>query len=269
MTDIFITLLLATAIIMLGVAFLLLKVIRVFVEETINPTIFATPEEKRLRKLAKEQAAEDQTIAPESKQPSVWLRLMGLKPISEEKDLVMEHTFDGIAELDNPTPAWFMVLFYGTIIFGIIYLLNYHVFNWAPLQEEEYVIELKQAEEAKTAMLLKPGNGANKINENNVEQSKDAPVLQAGAGLFKTACAPCHGEKGEGIVGPNLTDEFWLHGGTVKDIFKTIKYGVPDKGMIAWEKTMRPKQIADITSYIMSLKGSKPAGAKAPQGTKL
>src|SRR5690606_5524518 len=116
------------------------------------------------------------------KQPSLWLRLMGLKPISEEKDLVMEHTFDGIAELDNPTPAWFMVLFYGTIIFAIIYLLNYHVFNWAPLQDEEYVIELKQAEEAKTAMLLKPGNGANKINENNVEQSKDAAVLQAGAG---------------------------------------------------------------------------------------
>src|SRR5690606_17406499 len=152
--------------------------------------------------------------------------------------------------LDNPTPAWFMVLFYGTIIFGIIYLLNYHIFSWAPLQDEEYAIELKQAEEAKTAMLLKPGNAANKINEDNVEQSTDAAVLQAGAVLFKTACSPCHGEHAEGLVGPNLTDEFWLHGGTVKDIFKVIKYGVPDKGMIAWEKTMRPKQIADITSYI-------------------
>jgi len=263
MTEIFITILLITSIIVLGVSYLLLKVIRVFVEETINPTLFASPEEKRLRKLEEQK---EPVMKP--KRPSIWIRIMGLKPLSEEKDLVMEHSFDGITELDNPTPAWFMVLFYGTIIFAIVYLLNYHVFDWAPLQEEEYVIELQQAEEAKTAMLLKPGNAANKINENNVEQSTDPAVLQAGANLFKTACAACHGEKAEGLVGPNLTDEFWLHGGTVKDIFKTIKYGVPDKGMIAWEKTMRPKQIADITNYILSLQGSNPAGAKGPQGTK-
>jgi cytochrome c oxidase cbb3-type subunit 3 len=249
---------------MLGVAFLLLKVIRVFVEETTNPTVFASAEEKKLRKAAAVEAVDGKM-----KRPSVWVRLAGLRPLSEENDLVMEHTFDGITELDNPTPAWFMVLFYGTIIFGIIYLLNYHVFSWAPLQDEEYTIELKQAQEEKTAMLLKPGNAANKINENNVAQSSDAAVLQAGAALFKTACSPCHGEKAEGIVGPNLTDEYWLHGGTVKEIFKTIKYGVPDKGMISWEKTMRPKQIADIANYILSLQGSKPAGAKAPQGTKL
>ena len=263
MTEIFIAILLITAIIMLGVSFLLLKVIRVFVEEATNPTIFASPEEKRLQKLARLEEA-----SKKEKGPSIWTRLMGLKPLSEEKDLMMEHSFDGITELDNPTPAWFMVLFYGTIIFAVVYLLNYHVFNWSPLQDEEYTIELQKAEEAKTAMLLKPGNAANKINENNVEQSSDAAVLQAGAGLFKTACSPCHGEKAEGLVGPNLTDEYWLHGGTVKDIFKTIKYGVPDKGMVAWEKTMRPKQIADITNYILSLQGSNPPGAKAAQGTK-
>ena len=130
-------------------------------------------------------------------------------------------------------------------------------------------MQLQKAEEEKTAMLLKPGNAANKINENNMEQSTDPAVIAAGAAIFKTACAACHGEKGEGLVGPNLTDEFWLHGGTAKDIFKTIKYGVPDKGMIAWEKTMRPKQIADIANFILSLQGSKPAGAKGPQGTKL
>lgn len=266
MTELFIIILLITSVIVLGVAFLLLKVVKVFVEETISPTVFTSAEEKeRLQRAELESNAAEKAV----EKPSIWIKLMGLKPLSEEKDLVMEHSFDGITELDNPTPAWFMVLFYGTIIFGIVYLLNYHVFSWGPSQEEEYVIELKQAEEAKTAMLMKPGNAANKINENNIEQSSDPAVLQAGAGLFKTACAACHGEKAEGLVGPNLTDEFWLHGGTAKDIFKTIKYGVPDKGMIAWEKTMRPKQIADITNYILSLQGSNPAGAKAPQGTKL
>ncbi|NRF37278.1 cbb3-type cytochrome c oxidase N-terminal domain-containing protein [Pedobacter foliorum] len=263
MTDMFIWALLITAVLLLAVSVLLLKVIKVYVQETLNPTPFVTPEERELKRLAAEH-----TEAAVHKGPSIWTKLMGLRPISEEKDIVMEHKFDGIAELDNPTPAWFMVLFYGTIIFAIVYLLSYHVFGLGKLQEEEYTIELRQAEDAKIAFLQKPGSSANKINENNVEQSKDPAVLAAGAGLFKTACAPCHGEHAEGLVGPNLTDEFWLHGGTVNDIFKTIKYGVPDKGMIAWEKTMKPKQIADLTSYIMSLKGSNPANAKAPQGTK-
>ncbi|WP_214226234.1 cbb3-type cytochrome c oxidase N-terminal domain-containing protein [Pedobacter sp. B4-66] len=263
MTDMFIWALLITAVLLLAVSVLLLKVIKVYVQETLNPTPFATPEERKLKQLAAKNIEVEVR-----KGPSIWTKLMGLRPISEEKDIVMEHKFDGIAELDNPTPAWFMVLFYGTIIFAIVYLLSYHVFGLGKLQEEEYTIELRQAEDAKIAFLQKPGSSANKINENNVEQSKDPAVLTAGAGLFKAACAPCHGEHAEGLVGPNLTDEFWLHGGTVNDIFKTIKYGVPDKGMIAWEKTMKPKQIADLTSYIMSLKGSNPANAKAPQGTK-
>jgi cytochrome c oxidase cbb3-type subunit III len=263
MTDMFIWALLITAVLLLAVSVLLLKVIKVYVQESLNPTRLATPEEKRLRRIAAEKS---EMVLP--KKPSIWLKLMDLRPIAEEKDIVMEHQFDGIAELDNPTPAWFMVLFYGTIIFAIIYLLSYHVFGLGNLQEEEYAIELRQAEDAKIAFLQKPGSAANKINENNVEQSKDAGALTAGAGLFKTACAPCHGEHAEGLVGPNLTDEFWIHGGTVNNIFKTIKYGVPDKGMIAWEKTLKPKQIADLASYIMSLKGSNPAGAKAPQGVK-
>lgn len=264
MTDILITLLLVLAIMMLVVSVLILKVIRIFVQETLQPTPFATAEEKASRRLALEQRE-----VKTAKKPGLFTRLMGLKPISEEKDLVMEHTFDGIAELDNPTPAWFMVLFYGTITFAIIYLLSYHVFGWAPLQDEEYAIELRQAEEAKTAMLLKPGNAANQVNENNVILTKDPAVLQSAALLFKSSCAPCHGENAQGIVGPNLTDAYWLHGGTLKDIFKTIKYGVPDKGMIAWEKTIRPKQIAELTSYILSLQGSNPPGAKAAQGSKL
>lgn len=263
MTDLFILLLLIAAALILVTALLVLKVVKVLVKESLDPTTFASPEEKAKLELLKEE-----TRAAAKKKLSLLNRIMGLKPIEEEKDLVMEHTFDGISELDNPTPAWFMVLFYGTIIFAVVYLLSYHVFGWGPLQEEEYAIELKQAEEARTAMLLQPGSASAKIDENNVEASKDAATLQSGATLFKSACSPCHGEQGQGIVGPNLTDEYWLHGGSVKDIFKTIKYGVPDKGMIAWEKTLRPKQISDLASYILSLQGSNPPGAKAPQGTK-
>jgi len=264
MTDIFICLLLLTAVLLVLVSLLVLRVIKVYTQEALNPVRFATPEEKRRRELELEQL---ESLRPPK--PSLWLKIMSLKPIEQEKDLVMEHTFDGIEELDNPTPAWFMVLFYGSIIFAIGYLLNYHVFNYGKLQDEEYVIEVQQAEEAKTAMLMKPGNAANQINENNVTVSTDKGQLADAALLFKNACTPCHGEHGQGIVGPNLTDEYWLHGGTIRDIFKTIKYGVPDKGMIAWEKTMRPKQIAAMANYILTLQGSKPAGAKAPQGKKL
>lgn len=261
--DIVICLMLITAVMILCVAILLLKVIKFYVRESINPTPFATPEEKERRRLEQEALH-----AIEKQKPTIWTKLMQLKPMEEEKNLVMDHKFDGIAELNNPTPAWFMVLFYGTIIFAICYLLTYHVFGFGKLQDEEYVAEIEQAADAKAAFLANPVNSASAVNENNIKQSKDAAVLKSGGALFATRCPPCHGDHGQGIVGPNLTDEFWLHGGKIKDVFKTIKYGVPDKGMISWEKSMSAQQISDIANYVLSLQGTKPAGAKAPQGTK-
>ncbi|WP_432713393.1 cbb3-type cytochrome c oxidase N-terminal domain-containing protein [Pedobacter sp.] len=252
-----------TAIMILGVSILLLKVIRFYVKESINPTPFATAAEKEKIRLAAAQAK-----ALKKAEPSIISRLMGLKPLSEEKDLVMEHEFDGIAELDNPTPGWFMVLFYGSIIFAVVYMFNYEVLGWGPHQEQEYETELLDAVAAKEAFLAKPGNAKNAVNENNIVQSNDAAVISSGAGLFVNRCTPCHGEQGQGIVGPNLTDEFWLHGGGVADVFKTIKYGVPEKGMIAWEKSLSATQIADLTNYILSLQGTNPPGAKAPEGDK-
>lgn len=261
--DIVIGLMLITAIMILCVAILMLKVIKFYVRESVNPTPFATPEEKEKRRLEQEAL---QVI--KDKKPSIWTKLMQLKPMEEEKNLVMEHKFDGIAELNNPTPAWFMILFYGTIIFAIGYLLTYDVLGFGKSQEEEYIAEIEQAAESKVAFLANPANVKNAVNENNMEQSKDEAVIKNGASLFANRCTPCHGEHGEGIVGPNLTDEYWLHGGTAKDVFKTIKYGVPEKGMIAWEKSLSAQQIADLTNYVLSLQGTKPAGAKAPQGNK-
>lgn len=264
MNDILIWALLFVSVSILIASILVLRVIRIYVRQSLHPTYFAAAEEREQHSLGE---AGPEAEKPEKK--SIWTWLLGLKPLSEEKDLVMEHEFDGIAELDNPTPAWFMVLFYGTIFIAVAYMFNYHVIGWGQSQEQEYAAELQQAEDDHIALLQKPGaGGANKINENNVEVSTDKVVLQAGAALFKNVCTPCHGEHAEGAVGPNLTDAHWLHGGTVKDIFKTIKYGVPEKGMIAWEKSMKAKQISDITSYIISLKGSNPPGAKAAQGTK-
>lgn len=181
-TDILICLLLLTAVLLAFVSLLVLRVIKVYVQEATNPIRFATPEEKRLRALELELE-----VAAKPAKPSLWLKVMSLKPIEQEKELVMEHTFDGIEELDNPTPAWFMVLFYGSILIAIGYLLNYHVFNYGKLQDEEYVIEMEQAEEAKTAMLMKPGNAANQINENNVTVSTDKAQLADAALLFKNA----------------------------------------------------------------------------------
>lgn len=242
---------------LLLVAVTLLKTFNKLSAELINPTPIVKREEKALDYI--------EWKAQQKAKSSVWNKLLGLRPMSEEKDLMLEHEFDGISELDNPTPAWFMWLFYSTIVIAIGYMLTYHVFKWAPLQDEEYAIEMKDAEAAKKEYLSK---SANLIDENSVTESNDAAILSAGQALYATNCVACHGDKGQGVVGPNLTDDYWLHGGTVNAIFKTIKYGVPEKGMISWEKVLTPKQISDITNYLHSLKGSNPPNPKAAQGAK-
>ncbi|PJJ83539.1 cbb3-type cytochrome c oxidase N-terminal domain-containing protein [Mucilaginibacter auburnensis] len=192
-------------------------------------------------------------------------RLLSLRPLSEEKDLIIEHEYDGIQELDNPTPAWFMYLFYGTIVFAFVYLMVYHVLGVGQLQDEEYKTEMAVANKQKEAFLAKSGSN---IDEKSVKLSTDPGDLAAGKSVFTASCAPCHGVQGQGVVGPNLTDDYWLHGGSVNAIFKTIKYGVTDKGMPTWEKQLSPKQIADVANYIKSLHGTNPPNPKEPQGQK-
>ncbi len=222
-----------------------------------------------LLKDAQASAPEEVEIAvpavevPKAEKRSIWQKLLSLRPLSEEKDLEIEHEFDGIKELDNPTPAWFMYLFYATVIFAVVYMLNFHVFKIGKSQEEEYIAEIEQAEAAKEAFLAQ---SENRVDENTVAVSTDPSVISSGQAIYDKNCMACHGDKGQGTVGPNLTDDYWLHGGTVKSIFKTIKYGVPDKGMISWEKQLTPKEIADVSNYIKSLRGTNPPGAKEPQG---
>ncbi|WP_207432021.1 c-type cytochrome [Sabulibacter ruber] len=181
------------------------------------------------------------------------------------KDILMEdHTYDGIFEFDNDLPPWWKYTFYVTIVFGVAYLLHYHVFQSGTLQIAEYEAEIQQA-----ALLNPSGGSEGNVNEvTNFKPLTEAPKLEAGKAAFVQNCAACHGAEGQGVVGPNLTDEFWLHGGDVNDIYKTIKYGVTSKGMVAWQKKLSDDQILEVSSYILSIQGSKPANAKAPQGEK-
>lgn len=197
---------------------------------------------------------------------SSWQRWAGLHSLSRENELVMEHAYDGIAELDNPTPPWFMGLFYSTIGFGIVYLFIFHVIGSGNIMEQEYNQEVAIADKQREAYLKLV---AGKVNENNVTRLTDAKGIEGGKALFVQYCTACHGQNAEGKVGPNLTDEYWLHGGSVKAVYHTINEGVPEKGMISWKKQLNPLQIQQVSSYVLSLQGSKPTSAKEPQGDKV
>jgi cytochrome c oxidase cbb3-type subunit 3 len=200
-------------------------------------------------------------------QQSFWARLFSVNPIEEDKDKVLDHNYDDIHELNNPIPAWFMWLFYITVVFGVVYLLHYHVFNSGKLQEEEYVAQMEQAEIEKQAYLKKVGD---KINSETVTLLTAEADLAKGKELYmKTgSCVTCHKEDGGGSVGPNLTDEYWKHGGGIKNVFKTVIEGVPNTGMKSWKKDFSNQEIQQIASYVISLQGTNPPNAKEPEGEK-
>jgi cytochrome c oxidase cbb3-type subunit 3 len=207
-----------------------------------------------------EKAPEEETVVEPSKVMHV---LTDAVPVEREHEVMMDHEYDGIRELDNNLPPWWVWMFYVTIVFSFVYLVYYHVLPYGMSQEEQYVAEVQQAEEAKAAYLAA---AKNLVDENNVEYLADASDLNAGKAIFVEKCQQCHAADGGGGVGPNLTDPYWLHGGSMSDIFKTVKYGVPSKGMIAWESQLRPVEMAQVSSYIKSLEGTTPAAPKEPQG---
>lgn len=204
---------------------------------------------------------------PAEERLSVWEKLLSLRPMKDEKALTMDHAYDGIYELDNPTPPWFNFLFYGTILIAIVYMIKYHVLEDGMVQENEYQAELAMWE---TKLASFKENDVASINESNVTLVTDPAKLESAATIFQSKCAACHGELGEGKTGPNLTDEYWLHGGELSQVFTTITNGVPLKGMISWKGILKPEQVQDMASYILSLKGTVPAGqGKEPQGDKM
>jgi len=189
-------------------------------------------------------------------------KLSGLQPMEKERSLVLEGDYDGIEELDNNVPPWFNILFYGTVVIAVIYFLNFHVFGTGKLPLQEYQEEINLANMQREELIR---TGAY-INENTVVLLTDNESINNGKQLFETNCVTCHGEGGQGIIGPNLTDEYWIHGGGIKNVFTVIKYGVPAKGMITWMNQMNPKLMQQVASYVISLQGTNPPGAKAPEG---
>ena len=192
-----------------------------------------------------------------------WDQINKFRPVHEEADIDLGHDYDGIRELDNRLPPWWLYGFYVCIVFAGIYLYRNHVSHAAPSSKEELTMSLEAAAIEKEAYLKK---AANKVDENTVTYLSDASSLEAGKKIFTTTCAACHAADGGGMVGPNLTDAYWIHGGSIADIFKTIKYGWPEKGMKSWQEDYSPVQIAQLASYVKSLTGTKPAKAKEPQG---
>jgi len=212
----------------------------------------------------KKKALPEEAAVPAAQRLSWWDKFNRFKPVGQEMDLDLGHDYDGIRELDNRLPPWWLYGFYCTIIFAGVYLWRYHVAHTAPLSGEEFQIAMQQAEVQKAAYLKK---AANNIDENSVKLLTGEGDLAAGKAVFETTCFACHGKAGEGGVGPNLTDEYWLHGGSIQELFKTIKYGWPEKGMKSWKDDYSPSQIAQIASYVKTLVGTHPANPKPPQGT--
>jgi cytochrome c oxidase cbb3-type subunit 3 len=175
--------------------------------------------------------------------------------------LLSGHEYDGIKELDNKLPKWWLWLFYITIIFSVVYFTRMHIIQTADKQDDAYKKEVEAA-----MIKYKAARPASTIDASNVTLLTDAAALSKGKEIFDKSCVVCHLAQGQGIVGPNLTDEYWIHGCTIGDIFNLIVVGVPDKGMISWKDQLTPEQIQLVASFIVSLKGTNPPNPKAPQG---
>ncbi len=183
-------------------------------------------------------------------------------PLEKEADLLLDHDYDGIKELDNALPPWWKYGFYITIVVAVFYLLKFEVWHTGMNPTEEYNTEMASAKTETEAYIA---SAKENVDENTVTEM-DAAGIAAGKAIFAKTCVACHLAEGQGLVGPNLTDEYWIHGGSIKDIFKTIKYGYPDKGMQSWQSTYSPTEIQQLTSFIKSLKATNPPNPKAPEG---
>lgn len=190
-------------------------------------------------------------------------KMMASKSIDKEEEIVLDHEYDGIRELDNILPPWWVYLFWGTFIFAVVYLVRYHIFdgtNQYQELEQELVLAEKQIAEYRK-------NNKDLIDADNVQLLTDESDLAAGKIIYMESCAACHKDSGGGGIGPNLTDDYWILGGGIKNIYNTISEGGrPGKGMISWKSELKPLEMAQVSSYVMSLHGSNPSDGKEPEG---
>lgn len=193
-----------------------------------------------------------------------YQKLLGSKPIEAEGEIILDHNYDGIRELDNKLPPWWVYMFYATIIFGVVYLIRFHIYN-------DYTQDMEYEQEVAVAQLeieayKKTAKGL--VDASTVELLADASDLKAGEAIFTANCVVCHMADGGGGIGPNLTDEYWILGGGIKNVFNTISEGGRDgKGMVAWKQNLKPAEMAQVASYILiEINGKTPANPKAAEG---
>lgn len=183
-----------------------------------------------------------------------------MKESPDSDPLLLDHEYDGIRELDNRLPLWWVWLFYLSILFSVIYMGYYHVFQLGELSAAEYARDnaagqaLKSASQAKFESTLE-----------SLQPSGDSAVIGRGNQVYLTYCAPCHRPDAGGLVGPNLCDDYWIHGPKFSDNLKVIINGVPDKGMLTWKGVLQPSEIYAVASYIYTLRGTKPPNPKPPE----
>ena len=179
---------------------------------------------------------------------------------SKDQDKLLDHDYDGIKEYDNDLPQWWVQLFWLTGIVGVMLAVWFHMPS-TPTPDELLATQVKELEG-------KMANAKGDLtNESLLAMLDDEPRIKVGKEVFLAKCMACHGAEGQGIVGPNLTDKFWIHGGSPLEIKRVIEEGVLEKGMLAWKTQLKPDEIISAVAYVWSLKGTTPATPKAPEGT--
>lgn len=243
----------------LGVFLFLLIAIEIVVDAVDKVTYHLLTDEQ------KKQLAEAQSVSfTESKwYQNIVSKLTRSKEMESEGEIMLDHDYDGIKELDNVLPPWWVYLFYVTIIFAAVYLVRFHIvgdYN----QAEEFNKEVELAELEKSKL---PKDPADEVSYETVVAVTDATSLAKGKEIFTNACAACHKADGGGLVGPNLTDKHWINGGGIKNIFKLISEGSKNNpSMVAWKSNLSSKDIQSVASYILTLQGSNPPGGKPAEG---
>lgn len=180
----------------------------------------------------------------------------------DDSENLMDHEYDGIREYDNPMPGWWKALFWVTVVFSVGYVFWFHVSGRGTSVAQEFAEDVAHANALAAARAMQET-----VSESALERlMADATMMQGAAGLFGQRCKQCHGDQGQGIIGPNLTDRYWIHGrGTLMDIYGTVSDGVLTKGMPAWSKQLTPAELKQIVAYVGTLRGRNVSG-KPPEG---
>jgi cytochrome c oxidase cbb3-type subunit 3 len=239
----------------LGVFLFLLIAIELVVSAVDNVTYHLLTDEQ------KKQLEEAQEVSfTESKfYQSLIAKMTRSKAIEQEQDVMLEHDYDGIKELDNVLPPWWVYLFYACIIFAVVYFVRFEVYGDYS-QKEEFEAEMAQAEIDINEYLK---TAPDMMDKESVTLLADAASLSEGKAIYTTNCVACHRPDGGGSIGPNLTDEYWILGGGIKNVFNTlVEGGRSGKGMISWKDQLKPSEMQKVSSYVLSLQGTNPVEPK-------